>query len=889
MPLHLALTLALFFCFYGKGSTQTNDLRFEKIGFEQGLSGETVIAILQDSKGYMWFGTLDGLNKYDGYSFTKYQFDPHDTNSISQNLVYTIFEDSEGTIWISTFEGLCRFDRYTEKFTRYKPLKTARYADPNITVISEDTEGMLWVGSASGGLCRFDKKKGVFLPEYYDLGYQHAKDDKADFRDAVNCIYKDKAGTLWIGNTTGLHKLKLTGKKAGQLSQVSFTHYQNNPADFKSLSSNLVSSIFEDRTGILWIATDNGLNSFDRKTGVFKRYQHNPKNKHSISSDNFSFWIGNRIKEDKEGNLWIATNKGLNKLNKERTNFTAYLHKPNDGSSISSDVIFSLEIDRAGILWAGGWNAKLNKADLHHKPFSVVRHDPGNDNSLSNNLVTSVLEDATGMIWIGTFQGGLNRWDRKSNHFKRFRHDATNPESLRSDSVNAILEDRHGCFWVCNGDVLSKLNKTTGTFKHYSINDNSGKADIQQMLYCIEEDHEGLLWLGSENGLYSFDEKTGKFRAYYYNPRDTTNGISDYTAIAIFADSKDQIWIGHGSIATDRFDKKTGRFTHYKYDPNNPSGISSNIVHDFYEDANGNIWLGTSAGGLCYWDKQTEKFTTFSEKQGLASNTIHSILEDDEKQIWLCTRNGISKFDPVSKIFTHYDYNDGLQGNLFAAGDRERAAHFKGKDGTLYFGGIDGLVFFDPSKMKANRQEAPIVITQFKLFDSIIKGAHELKEIVLNYNQNYFSFEFSSLSFYNPAKNQYAYKLEGVDKDWVYSGSRRYVGYTNINPGKYTFRIKGTNNDGIWNEKGAFLILTVKPPWWRTWWAYTLFVLAFAGLLYAYLRYRLTKIRMQHEIVLQKHKASELEMQALRSQMNPHFIFNSLNSINSFILQNNKR
>lgn len=884
--LYRAFGAITLLCLNQACSAQQHDLRFEKIGFEQGLSSETVISILQDSKGYMWFGTLDGLCKYDGYSFTKYQFDPNDSNSISQNFIYTIYEDTYGAIWLSTFEGLCRFDRSTEKFTRYKPLKTARFNDPNITAINQDNDGMIWLGSASGVLCRFDRTKGEFLPDYIDLDPRKTSTG-VEFPDGINCIYKDRSGTLWVGNTTGLHEITLT-KHPGQLSRVTTKRYQYSPADTNSLCSNIVRSVFEDHAGIIWIATGNGLNSFDRKTGAFRRYQYDPKNNHSLSSNNLAFWIGNIIKEDQEGNLWIATDKGLNRLNKSRTHFTMYAHEKDDVNSISTDKIYSLEIDSAGILWAGGWNTRLNKADLNHKAFNVVRNDPRNTNSLSNNLVTSILEDSAGIIWIGTFNGGLNRWDRKANQFRRFMHDPANPKTLRSDTVNALLEDRHGCFWVCNGDVISRLNKKTGEFVHYRGEAENYLTQDRRVIYCIAEDREGLLWLGSESHLKSFDEKTGKFTSYHYNPRDTANGISDYTTIAVFADSRDNIWVGHGSIATDRLDKKTGKFTNYKHDPRNAASISSNIVNCFYEDSGGNIWLGTAAGGLCCFDYQKGVFTTFTDKHGLANNTIYSIVEDNYKQLWLGTRNGISKFDPASKTFTNYDYKDGLQGNIFAAGDRERAAHTKGRDGMLYIGGSNGFNFFDPRQIKSSNYISPIVITQFKLFDSLVKGANETKKIVLNYNQNYFSFEFASLSFYNPSKNQYAYKLEGVDKTWVHSGSRRYVGYTNIGPGTYTFRVKGTNNDGIWNEAGTYMTVIIRPPWWRTWWAYTLLALLLAGMVYAYIRYRINKVRLEHEISVQKHKAAELEMQALRAQMNPHFIFNSLNSINRFILQNNK-
>lgn len=867
------MKMILLFPFAQNSYSQNESLRFEHIGIEEGLSNENVTQIFQDSKGYLWFGTFDGLYNYDAYSFTKYQFDPFDSNSLSQNFIYTIFEDKHGIIWVSTFEGLCKFDRYTEKFTRYKPSPEAKFFNPNIIAINEDTNGILWVGSTSGELARFDKQTGRFLEDSFDFDFKK-------LQSGIDVIYKDNAGQLWIGNRTGLHLLKLTHAKAGQQSHISITSYQNDPRNPNSLSGNSVRSIMEDRSGVMWVATNNGLNSFDKKTGLFKRYQHEPGNIHSISSNNLVVWFGNGIREDYDGNLWIATDKGLNKLDRNRNIFTSYSHDPNEPYSLSSDKIYCLLIDNAGILWAASWGAKLNKTNLNGKAFGLKQFNPNNRNSLSNNKVTTILEDSAGIIWIGT-EKGLNRWNKSTDQFTHFRHSSASSKTLRHDTIMAMLEDRHGHFWICNGDVLSQINKQTFELTHHLV-------PAANLIFSISEDQQGLLWLGTGNGIRSFDERTNEFDNDFRYDSKNTHGISDGTAQTIFADSKDNIWIGYGSRGTDRYSKKTKRFSHYKHNPHDSASISSNIVFSFCEDSKGTLWLGSWAGGLSYFDYKKESFKTLTDKHGLASTTVFSIVEDNNDHLWLGTRNGLSQFDPVTKTFTNYDYKDGLQGNIFAAGYRERGAHFKGRDGTLYFGGSNGFNFFNPLRIKPNGQITPVVITQFKLFDSLIKGANEKKEIVLDYNQNYFSFQFSSLSYYNPAKNKYAYKLEGVDKDWVYSGSRRYVAYTNIDPGTYVFKVKATNNDGVWNKAGTSVSVVVKPPWWRTWWAYTFFALLIGGLIYTLFRYRVNKIRMQHEIALQQHKASALEMQALRAQMNPHFIFNSLNSINLFILENNK-
>ncbi len=840
-----------------KSFSQSNDLRFEHITTEEGLGTLNTTSIFQDSKGYVWFGTLAGLIKYDGNSLKRYQHNPYDSTTLSQNAVYFIWEDKSAAIWVGTSEGLCKFDRTTEKFRRYRPNPKAKFWNPNISTINQDIEGMIWVGTYAGGLCRFDPKKGVFLD---DEGFDIVKDSV----DYIYTIYKDQAGTLWVGHQFGLHEINLTKKKAG-LADVKLLPLQSDPNDPNSLSNTTISSILEDRQGILWLCTDKGLVSIDRKRGTVQRYRNEPKNIHSIGSNDLAVWGGKSLVEDKEGNLWIGSNNGLYKFNKDRTSFSNYYRDPNNSYSLNSDSVWSLLIDSAGSLWAGSFAAGPNKTDLEEQAFNFISLSLGQVNSLMGNEITSILEDRSGIVWIGTKDNGLNSWNRKSNQFSNFRNHPSNPKTLKYNMVLDILEDKEGRLWVCNGEMLSEFNKQTSTFTHFQSNVKNANQSVFSGILSITEDHNGMLWLGTGNGIKRFDKKTHQFEHFYYNPFDS-NGVSDYTANAIFADSRNNIWVGNGSMRTDRFDQSIKKWKHFKNDSEDSNSISANIVMNFLEDEEGKIWMGTYSGGLCYFDYQKNKFTTFTEKHGLPENSVYSFIDDKQGGLWLGTMNGLSHFSRATGTFTNYDEQDGLQSNRFDAGgtgDLTSGSSFMGRDGILYFGSKNGIIYFDPAQIKPNTFEAPIVITQFKLFDKLVKGANESKKIVLAYDENYFSFEFAALNYYKSSKNQFAYKLEGVDKDWVYSGSRRYAGYTNIDPGSYVFKVKLKGQHGVWREMISPVSVIIRPPWWKTGWAYALYGLAIITGLFFIDRYlRRRAIGRERERAREKELAQAREIES---------------------------
>jgi signal transduction histidine kinase/ligand-binding sensor domain-containing protein/DNA-binding response OmpR family regulator len=839
--------------------------QFEHLTIEQGLSHNFVMDVMQDRKGYLWFGTGSGLDKYDGYHFTNYKYDPQDSTSLPKNQVFLIWEDNNHIIWIGTSEGTCKFDPRSEKFTRLEKSTSNPFAFKYAQSFNEDTEGNLWVaGSYEGELRQIERETGKFSSTNYASMLRAASDSNIKYTANLHIILKDKKGTLWIGSPFGLHRLHLTSQKPGKAAQISFTHYRHDPADSNSLSHNRVAGLYEDHAGILWIMTMEGvLNAFDPMSGKFIHYQPDKNQPLQIYTH-----LRTGISEDLAGNLWIGTFNGLYKLDKERKTFTSFFHDPTDPESLINNAIVSLRVDQSGILWIATMGG-VDKLDPNKKPFGLYRHNPSNPRSLSHNSIAAICEDKEGIVWVGTRGGGLNVLNKRTGNFTHYRYNPKDAGSLRSDTVSAIMEDQQGNLWIGNGEILSRFNRNNQTFIHYSLHHRFYSNPSVSPINVIYQDKQGTFWLGTNNGIIRFDPITGQTVNYPYDPNNP-QGISDYWALSILEDSRGNLWIGPGSQALMQFNRETGKFTYYKQDSQKPGSISSNTIPCIYEDTKGNLWFGTGEGGLCRFDYESETFTCYTDKQGLAGNSVFSILESDAGDLWLGTNNGLSKFSPANQTFTSYDTDDGLQSKMFAAIYTEAAA-FKGKDGTMYFGGNNGFNAFHPADIETNVFVPPVVITSFKLFDKHLPGMQEATEIELNYNENFFSLEFAALNYTNTHKNQYTYKLEGVDKEWVQAGSRREANYTDIGHGRYIFKVKGANNDGIWNEKATTLTITIRPPFWKTSWAYSLYLVFFMIALLLARREIVRRERLKAHLKIKQVESDKLrELDTLKS----HFFTN---------------
>jgi len=848
--------LLIIFILFDINIAGNRNIRFEHLGLNEGLSQASVLCILQDRQGFLWFGTEDGLNKYDGYKFDVYRHNPDDRNSLSNNYIWSIFEDTEGSLWIGTRNGLNKFNKKTEKFTHFQnePENLQSLSNSYIRSIFKDSMGILWIGTNDGlnKLVLSDVEESSRKIETFTR-FQYQPDNLQSLSHSyILSIFEDTRGSLWIGTENGLNKFDRKTE--------TFTRFQNRPGDPKSLSSSYVRSIFEDSRGSLWIGTENGLNKLvlsdvkgsNRKTETFIRFQNQTDDPQSLSNN--IVWS---IFEDGGSCLWIGTGGGgLNKFDRKAERFTRYQNQPAAPQSISNNFVRSIYEDAGGSLWIGTFGGGLNKFDRRAEIFTRFENQADNPQSLSNNIVRSIFEDSRGSIWIGTFGGGLNKFDRKTEKFTCYQNQAENLQSLSNNNVSSIFEDTQGVMWFgTEGGGLNRFDRKKETFIRFQNKADDPQSLINNTVLVIYEDSGGSMWIGTPGGLNKFNKKNSVFTRFQ-NKTDDPQSLSNNFIRSIFEDSEGSMWIGTYGGGLNKFDKKTEEFTCFQNQADYPQSLSNNYVRSIFEDEKSTLWIGTS-GGLNKFDRKTKKFSHFREKDGLPNDVIYGILKDDTGNLWLSTNKGISRFNPQTETFTNYNEKDGLQSDEFNAG-----AYHRGRSGRLYFGGIKGFNEFYPDSIKGNKIIPPVVITDFLLFNKSVsvgdssvleQNINFTKEIILDYTDYIFSFEFSALNFYQPEKNQFAYKLEGFNKDWIVTDYKhRRAAYTNLPAGDYIFRVKASNDDGLWNEAGTSIKLIILPPYWQTAWFRGLIILLIAGLLLLAYKLRTHSIN-QKNLELNKH------------------------------------
>jgi PAS domain S-box-containing protein len=790
--------------------------RFTRLTSEQGLSSNMVRCILQDSQGFMWFGTQDGLNRYDGYTFTVYRHLRSDPASLSNSTITALYQDRSGTLWIGTVVGLDSFTGGAVGFTHYPT------AGEEIGAIFEDASGMLWIGTAGSGLFRYNRAAGQFTQYTHDPANSHSLSD-----DDVTAIYEDRSGTLWVGTTYG-------GLNAFDRATEQFTPYRYDPANPHSLSYDQVTTIYEDRSGVLWVGTGSayevavgGLNAFDGTAGQFIRYLHDPQDRHSLSNNHVR-----SVYEDQTGTLWIGTDDGLNILDRATNTFVNYHHDPLNPHSLSSGVITAI--------YEG-----INKYARAKEKFARYQPDPLDPNSLSGAIIGALFEDHTGLLWIGVASEGLDSLDRTTGQITHYSHDPDTPYSLSNNNVRALYEDHEGLLWVGTNRGLDRFDRATGRFVHYVHAPDDPKSLSPGAVKVITEDHTHTLWIATEEpgAINKFDEATETFTRYEHDSTDPNSFINTYGVRAIYEDRAGDLWLGtyNGLV---HFDRTVEKFTRYRHDPDDAHSLSHDFVWSIYEDPGGTLWIAT-AGGLNRFDRATGQFTVYTIEDGLANDSVMGILADEQGNLWLGTDGGLSRFDPRTETFRNYDVSDGLASDEIMLG----ALH-QSKSGEMFLGTLDGFNTFYPAEVKDNPHIPLVVLTAFRRFDRVVEfdtPLADVEEITLSYRDNFFAFEFAALDYTDSAKNQYAYKLQGFDQDWIYCGSRRYASYTNLPPGEYTFHVKGANNDGVWNEAGRAVKVTITPPFWETWWFRILAGAVGLGIVFAVVRARLRYVAVLRE------------------------------------------
>jgi ligand-binding sensor domain-containing protein/signal transduction histidine kinase len=822
---------------------QMEDIKFKLLA--EGLT--KTWCILNDSKGFMWFGTRGGLNRYDGSKFVVYKNVLNDSTSLSSNWVNDILEGSDGNLWIATAYGLNMFDRDLNRFIQYVNLKNDQNSLSHNIVndILEDSEANLWIGTDQGGLDMFNKRENNFVH------YKNNPNDSMSLsNNTVDCLFEDNKGNLWVGTRDGL--LNLFNKDTKSFIRFKFDNGGANP-----ITPVWFQSMLEDKYGRIWIGTQGtGLFLIEGYNAGHIRYKQYLYEKGNINSLGHHYILSMCF--DKDGKLWIGTeDKGLDIFDFDKNIFKHYRCDPNDESSISSKSIWSVYQDHIGRMWIGTFDKGINVVDKYNEKFITYRKQLNNINSLSYNNVAKFLEDKHGNFWIATDGGGLDCFDRKKNVFMHYKHNDNDVNSLSNDAVISLYMDKEENLWVGTWsggiDVLSKDRKT---YKHY--NRYNGSL-LSNNVHDIIDDNKGNILIATNGGgLNVYDTKKKKFSYYTHNISDSS--ISYDVIIQLYRDSKDQIWIGTEGSGLDLLKRDTSghfSFVHYQYDPTDPNSISNNIVESIYEDSHQNLWIGTS-NGLNLMDRESGTFTIFREEDGLPSNTINGIIEDNKGNLWLGTLNGLSKFNSSAKTFKNYNVSDGLQGNEFNGKD----AAYKSRDGELFFGGTNGFNVFYPDSVKENPFIPAVYITDFTIFNKPVnigikdsplkKTITETKEIMLSYEQSVFSFEFVALNYTHSEKNQYAYIMEGFEKDWNYVGTKRTATYTNLDAGKYVFKVKGSNNDGVWNEEGVSLKITITPPYWQTLWFRVMGIILVFGVLISGYKIRTARIRARNRELEQR-------------------------------------
>ena len=826
---------ALHFLLYSICSAQNEQLSFNLVAPPVGLHPGSKAGV-QDSQGYLWIGTYQApLRRYDGYHYTFYSHDPLDSNSLAQNWVEALCAGRNGIIWIGTADsGLDRLDPSTGQFIhfRYNPKNDNTLINDHVTAILEDKEGMLWVGT-KGGLNRYNPKTGNF--QRWDYQSHNSSGLSCN---SIEKIYEDRQGNIWIGTGSvwdtedpevGYGGLNRFDKKTGK-----FIQYLHDPNDPHSLINNKVKAIFEDSRGTFWVGTaGDGLHIMNRAKGTFDRLLYDAAHPEKLSRpaqkqirpyayDHITFII-----EDAAEAIWIGTfGNGLNRYDPKTNKVTHYPLFKDPVSSMQLEVAWWACNSKDGVLWIGYWRG-------------LYRIDPLRKNIPYFPTGTAVMEmyqDRFGKLWYGTDEGLVQK-DRRTGAEHRFVYDPDSPNSISNNRIGAIYEDHKGELWIGTAKGLDRFERKANKFYHYRCNSSKDDSLINEGVAAIYEDGQGSMWLGLQNALLRINSQ-GNIITRYQSVSNDTNRLSNGQALCIYEDKSGNLWVPTFGGTLNRLSPKTGKIRRF---------FNGTNIHSLWQDSDGILWVGTSIG-LYRSDATLNSFLRFNGPNGefAGSMIVNGVLEDDQKNFWINASPGLCRLNSQRNevvIFSRHQDPTWYNGT----------GSYKAENGELFFGGGSGYFTFFPEQLNGNTRPPAIVINEFLLGDHpMVPGKQNMlkqplfqtKEIRLSHNQNVFSFNFAGIHYSNPQQNQHLFMLEGLDNNWRKAGEEKTAYYYNVPPGHYVFRVKASNSDGLWAEKAIAVI--IDPPWWKTTWAYLAYVSGFVIMIWMLTAYRSRRLKAEN-------------------------------------------
>ena len=836
-------------------------LQFQHLSDVHGLSNNRVGAFTQDKYGLIWIGSDDGLNRFDGYKVDVYRKEAGNKNSLPNNFVRCLFTDTHGVVWIGTADGLAYYDSRSNSFQTFFQDSTDENSLPsnNISTINQDVYGILWIGT-NEGLCAFDIKNKRFKR------FLHDKDPNSMSDNFIRDIEFAPDGSMWISTGNGLNRL--------DLSTMRFTSFFNDPKDTTTLSGNTLTKMAIDKHGNLWVSVNETvlLECFNTRTYRVKHFTNfTVKESHIPANSPRDIFI------DRSERLWVGTDReALHLFLPGKNIFYKYKADILDQSKLQSNTVAAIFQDNSNMIWLATQNG-VERFNPDESKFITHRPKPITTQPVTNNFVQAIAEDLSHRLWLGTFNG-IFILDRKTGAYTNYQRDQKDPRSLSHNVVQSVGRDKRGNMWVGTMEGLNFFDPVHKNFRRFYPRKDSARG--VGFIHSIASLKNGDLFIGSTGGLSAYDFEN-----------DSLRHLFDEAVNVIFEDNREILWMGiGGGIARARglirYNRSTGERERFSYIADDTSSLPSNTVLSIAQDHKGVIWIGTG-WGLCRFNETTGTFTTFSEKNGLPNTVVSQLLVDDKNRIWMSTNKGISMLNESRTKFTNYDPGDGLQGWEFG-GRRALKTH----DGYLVYGGKNGFNIFHPDSFRINNFIPPVILKRIMIFNEELKmdsSFTNLKTLKLSYKESFFSFEFAALNYDHPEKNQYEYQLINFDKKVVRNGTNRVISYTNVPPGNYTLKVTASNNDDQWNKAGFELELIIIPPFWATWWFKTIVVLVLAGSVLLFFKLRENRIRKEEarQTAINK-QIAEIRMIALRGQMNPHFIFNSLNSIQHFITTRDK-